>query len=307
MILPLNWLSTPNSAEMVKRCRRSSGAAGAAAPWNDSRVASLHTTSTRSPGRRFDRTLASVASSRRREYLGAFRAAEGDHPRRRVPAGDGHGGDALRSDQPARAARRRGDAAGERAIDRRFAGRLGPDGGAVGVRHRDDVADPYLVESLDRDRDVRDHQVALFGPYGQHALEVIDGGDGAAQGDLFEHDVAGLGGSQCGRQDEAGNRGDGRLVLDIRITPDRPRGAAGVRRGGAAVASRFNCRAGRRCEAAQLRAIACILEHLRRLARVAVVRSAIRRRVGGQDTRRAALRACAGRAEALPYAQSKTR
>ena len=72
IILPLNWLSRPNSAEMVKRWRRSSGAAGAAAPWNDRRVASLHTTSTRSPGRRFDRTLASVVSSRRREYSAPF-------------------------------------------------------------------------------------------------------------------------------------------------------------------------------------------------------------------------------------------
>ena len=70
--LPLNELSRPNRAEMVKRCRSSSAAAGAAAPWNDSRVASLHTTSTRSPGRTFDRTLASVESSSRREYSAPF-------------------------------------------------------------------------------------------------------------------------------------------------------------------------------------------------------------------------------------------
>ena len=197
-------------------------------------LAPHHVDALAGPQVRQDARLGGVEQAAR--VLGALRAAEGDHPRRRVPAGDGHGGEALRGDHR-RGAGRRGDGAGERAIDRRFAGRLGPDGGAVGVRHRDDVADPYLVEPLNRDRDVRDHQVALVGPHGQHALEMIDGGDGAPQGDLFEHDVARLGGGQCGRQDEAGNRGDGRRVLRH---SNHSRSSAGRRRRDGAVVRRWH-------------------------------------------------------------------
>ena len=70
IILPLNWLSTPQRAEIVKRCRKSLGSTAGTGcdgvpAWTAMRTASVRVTSMRSPTLSPTKMLGSVVSSRR--------------------------------------------------------------------------------------------------------------------------------------------------------------------------------------------------------------------------------------------------
>ncbi len=140
--------------------------------------------------------LASVVSSSRREYLGAFRTEERDHPRRLVPAHEGDGRHTLRSGGI------------EDPVNGRVTRRLGTEAHLVEIRQGDAVADPHRVELHHRDGNVDHDQVALVAAHRQEALEVVDRDDRAAHRDFLERLRDGDG----GRQGQAGESGQNSQV-----------------------------------------------------------------------------------------------